>query len=36
MAVAHFRMRMHMVVRLGPVPLKVMFVPMMVIVGMRA
>ena len=33
MAVAHFRMRMSMIVRLGPVPLKVMFVLMMLIVG---
>ena len=35
MAVAHFRMRMHMVVRLGPVPLEVMSVLMMLIVGVR-
>ena len=35
MAVAHFPMRMHMVVRLGPVPLKVMPVLMMLIVGVR-
>ena len=35
MAVAHFRMRMHMVVRFGRVPLEVMLVLMMLIVSVR-